>query len=96
MASACLVQPIAVPAWEHPVFAPVEMVTTAQTQILQTLCAPVSQDCFQLPALFFMFVLSLQSLKMGLFNISCSENNKLLAIKQHFWLRGQCSHILPP
>lgn len=53
MASACLVQPIAVPAREHPVFAPVEMVTTAQTQILQTLCAPVSQDCFQLPALFF-------------------------------------------
>lgn len=47
MASACPVQPIAVQALGHPAFAPVETVTTDQTQIPQTRRAPVSKYCFQ-------------------------------------------------
>lgn len=51
MAYASPVQPTAVPAQVHPVFAPVETVTIAQTPILQTLRVPVSKDCFQLTVL---------------------------------------------
>lgn len=44
MVSASHAQPTAAPAQEHPPFAPVEPVTTAQIPILRTLLAPVSMN----------------------------------------------------
>lgn len=79
-------RPTAAPALEHPLFAPVELATTAQIPILQTPLAQVNIDL----SILHMRCFKIENVLALIRTMNFSSNIVLVFVKQSLSLCGEC------